>query len=113
LAKTNRGQPGKRLALRWREGVFATDGGNVDIMKLAEAKVRFLELLAAYTAQGRVISDQTGKNYAPARFAQDEGGKPFGSALYAKAMAALFHEGRLCIETVGPPSKQRSKLVAV
>jgi hypothetical protein len=81
-------------------------------MKLAEAKTRFLELLAAYARQGRVVSDRTGKNYAPARFAEDPQGKPLTSALYSRAMDALFGEGRLRMETEGPPSKPRYRMVA-
>jgi RecA-family ATPase len=112
LRKTNRGKAGQRLLLRWHEGWFGLDGGGASQpAKEAQAKERFLILLARFQSEGRRVSPNKGPTYAPACFEQHPNGKPFKGRQYHEAMDALLAEGQLRVVTDGSPSRQRSYLV--
>ena len=107
LEKTNRGQPGARLRLRWQDGCYALDRGPA-ALDVAEAKARFLQLLLDFTRQGRPVSHKEKANsYAPTAFAKATTGKRYSRDAYERAMSALFDDGRL--EVVwGPEGVRRS-----
>jgi RecA-family ATPase len=74
LAKSNRTRAGEKIEMRWVEGEFKPAveaiGGTREAVKAAnarmdEAKKVFLELLDAFTAQGRKVNCSGGKTYAP------------------------------------------------
>jgi hypothetical protein len=72
----------------------------------------FLTMLAALERSGRNVSDKRSPSYAPSVFAK-ECEVNIGKDLFEDAMARLFTAQRIRVETTGPPSKQRSKIVAV
>jgi hypothetical protein len=109
--KSNYGRVGIELRLRWLNGCFILDGPAGGFDKLAaEAKADhvFLDLLATFAAQGRDVSDSPGSNYAPAEFAGQE---TMTKDALKKAMKRLLLAGRIRVDTFGPPSRQRKRLV--
>lgn len=116
--KNQYGQLAPKVVLRYRNGVFVPEmrGGSVDPQVTEQrAGEVFLNLLARFTASGRNVTDKTGTSYAPALFAREREAKAvnLNSKALATAMLALFHEGRIRMVIDGPPSKPRSRMVAV
>lgn len=113
LQKSNRGRSGQKLTLRWHAGWFSTeDGGSAGFLPLLEAKAKVRALVQAYNEQGRNVSVTPGPGYAPAEFMKQPDMGKFRKVLLEKAMNALLAEGKLRVETSGPPSRRRSYLVA-
>jgi RecA-family ATPase len=118
LKKANYGPLGQSLCLRWREGSFHKDDRLPNTPLPTAGKVgrqaedTFLELLAAYEEEGRPVSANPSKNYAPSLFAKDERASGNTKVALEKAMNRLFAEKRLVVETYGPPTRTRSKIVA-
>jgi RecA-family ATPase len=113
VMKANYGPAGQELRLHWRNGLFVLDGAGGGFDKLiADAKAErvFLDLLGKYAAQGRDVSDSPGSNYAPAEFA-GQGPQPATKDAMKAAMRRLILAGRIRVETFGPPSRQRKRLV--
>lgn len=117
VMKANYGPTGQSFQLRWSAGAFVLDGdatiAPVDRKQAAaNADEVFLQILAAYTAQGRRVSDAVGAAYAPAIFAREPAAAGFKKAALGAAMNRLFGAGKIRIELIGPASKQRRQLVA-
>jgi RecA-family ATPase len=113
VMKANYGRSGQELRLRWQNGLFILDGAGGGFDKLvADAKAErvFLDLLGKYAAQGCDVSDSPGSNYAPAEFA-GQGPQPVTKNAMRDAMRRLILAGRVRVETFGPPSRQRKRLV--
>ena len=51
----------------------------------------FLELLDAYTEQGRTVNSSSGPNYAPSVFASDPKAEGITKAKFSTIMKSLFH----------------------
>lgn len=116
VMKANYGPAGERVRVRWRDGVFVPDVGPSTIERAAaEAHVDeiFLRCLETARAQGRPVSNTTGRNYAPAVFTSMSEGEGLPSKAFAAAMERLFSASRIRAEKVGPPSRQRFELIAV
>jgi RecA-family ATPase len=114
LHKSNSGETGHEIPLRWENGRFVVMREAESADRLAEAKELFIDRLRAYTAQGRHVSDKKGPSYAPAKFAADPAGKGFTSAIFARAMDALFDEEAIVAKTIdngASPSKRPRGLV--
>jgi RecA-family ATPase len=79
----------------------------------AKADRQFLDLLDAYTAQGRIVTGRAGPNYAPSIFARDPASKGISSRGLAAAMNRLFAAGEIVEEEAGPPSRRRFRLMHV
>ncbi len=113
--KTNYGRSGGELRLRWRDGVFVLDAGPeialVQLAKIQEAELIFLELLDTYNVSGRRVTSTTGSNYAPAMFAGEDRGRVVGKTLLARAMNRLFEAKRIELVEEGPPSRRVKRLV--
>lgn len=112
--KSNYGRVGEAIEVRWRDGVFVPlKAGDADT-QAAERHVEqtFLQLLRAYTAQGRRVSDANGTNYAPALFERDKGAGGIRKEAFGQAMNRLFEKRAVEVRTEGPPSKLRRSLVA-
>ena len=113
VKKSNYGPVGLGLRLRWQAGAFILDGspGGFDKLALnAKAERVFLDLLAAFMAQGRDVSDTPGHNYAPAEFAE-HGAEGLSKDVLKSAMKRLLFGGRVRVDTFGPPSRRRKRLV--
>lgn len=118
VKKSNYGPANVELRLRWSAGAFALDQGgeaNLSGLDLQAAQIRvdqtFLDLLTAYDAQQRPVSHQPSANYAPALFAKDPQARGATKAGLTAAMNRLFNAREITVETSGPPSRQRHRIV--
>jgi RecA-family ATPase len=114
VMKSNYGPAGEIVKLRWDRGVFIPNTGPSTLERIAaEATVDdvFLGCLDVKAAQGVSVSPATGKNYAPAVFESMTEAKKHKRRALARAQERLLSSGRIKIETVGPPSKQRQLIV--
>ncbi|MFC6657133.1 AAA family ATPase [Roseibium salinum] len=72
--KANYTKTGTEIRLNWHQGVFKAAQGKSslsDIAAQAKAERVFMSLLAAFTREGRNVSESTGHAYAPKKFADD------------------------------------------
>ena len=116
VRKNNYGPTGEIVRMVWRNGVFVPVATPSSMERAAaERKVenRFLDLLDRHNRQGQPVSPHptSPSNYAPAVFAKHREAKGTGKAAFADAMQRLLDAGTIRIETSGPPSKQRARLV--
>jgi RecA-family ATPase len=111
--KQNYGPVVDTLNLRWSNGVFVKDDGTSKTGFDADTVDRmFLTMLAAMDRSGRNVSDKRSPSHAPSVFAKECEVK-ISKDQFEDAMARLFTAQRIRVETTGPPSKQRSKIVSV
>ena len=113
VKKANYGRVGLELRLRWENLCFSLDmptGGFNKLATEAKAERVFLDLLATYAAQGRDVSDSPGANYAPSEF-ERQGADPQTKAALKGAMKRLLLTGQIRVETFGPPSRTRKRIV--
>jgi hypothetical protein len=92
------------------EGTASTHQRSAAETKIDDA---FLRCLDAATAQGRDVSAKKINAFAPAVFEgmpEASGAKRSG---LAQAMERLFSARKIKVETSGPPSKRRARLVRV
>ncbi len=114
--KSNYGPTGDEVVVRWRKGVFTIKPGGDSLSYMAaEAKACriFMELLDAYTIDNRPVSPMPSNSFAPAVFSQDPRSENIGRTNLTKAMNRLFNDNRISVVESGPPSKRRSRIVAV
>lgn len=115
VVKNNYGPDGEKIRLRWDRGVFVPETGAAGSPYRAaaerDADELFLRLLEQRNAQGRWVTPNKATGYAPKEFAgmPDTGGCT--AAALANAMERLLTAKRIAVETFGPPSKQRQRLV--
>jgi RecA-family ATPase len=113
--KNNYGPLGKKIVLRWQDGIFrpVPSAGTVE-QAAADAKIDnlFLALLQRFTKQGRTVNDRNGITYAPLLFAQEAEAKAdrVGKAALAEAMRRLFTANRIHVEAFGRPSRPSYRL---
>ncbi|QDB99737.1 hypothetical protein FGU64_04560 [Mesorhizobium sp. 8] len=111
VAKSNYGGVGASVQLRWHAGAFVLAGGTVSQAEAnAEADRVFLDMLDRYTAEGRHVSPNPGKTYAPSVFADDGRSGMSDSRALADAMNRLFGAGAIRVVEDGPPSKRREHI---
>jgi RecA-family ATPase len=114
--KNQYGPIAETLTLRYRNGLFLPVAGAASLDKLAAeawADQVFLDLVARFTKQNRVLSDKTGTAYAPTLFAREDEAKSAGlnrKALEA-SMMRLFKAEKIMNEPYGPPSRLRYRIV--
>ncbi|TCA23553.1 AAA family ATPase [Rhizobium leguminosarum bv. viciae] len=114
--KINYGRPGDQIKLRWVDGMFKLETGPDSLVAMAaqsNAERVFLDLLVQFAAQGRTVSECAGSNYAPLKFSKEPSCGAITKKGFETAMARLFAAGRIKVEMIGPPSKQRKSIVAV
>jgi RecA-family ATPase len=116
VKKANYTQAGAELRLRWVAGAFDTEGGQMastlDKQVAADrVDALFLELLDAFTAAGRVVSDSTGRNYAPHLFASDPRARGTTKAGFEAAMNRLFAVRAIHVGSIGKGSHARRTIV--
>jgi RecA-family ATPase len=116
--KANYTAQGESLTVKYENGVFVPQGtaGALD-RKAHERKAEevFLELLSAYTAQGRYVSPSPCSTYAPKEFETEEAALKAGlnKAMLKLAMKRLFATGRLAIGQHGKESDPRKHIEIV
>lgn len=111
--KANYASKDRELRLTWRAGVFVPEATSSLGAYVARdrAQTVFLEILADYITQGRAVSAEPSATYAPSLFARDPRAADITKAGLRQAMDALFKAGRIRVHCVGPPSRQRQRLV--
>jgi RecA-family ATPase len=113
--KANYGPVGSQIKLRWRSGVFVTEQTAATsfsvIAAQAHAERIFLDLVAAYEAEGRKVSATPSSNYAPVVFSKDARSERVGRSGLAAAMNRLFGDKRIKTEEYGPPSKRHNRIM--
>ena len=104
--KANYSRTGLEIRLRWERGVFKlvaqADSGATRAAD-AKADAAFLDMLRAYTAQGRSVSESMSNRFAPAMFAADPGAAGFTKRAFQGAMNRLFADGRIGQRNSGRP----------
>jgi RecA-family ATPase len=114
VRKNNYGPEAENVKLRWHDGVYVPEGMQTDTEKASADQV-FLTLLRRYTLNGRSVSEQPGKNYAPALFAAETEAtlQKVSKGDLARAMARLFAASppKIKMEEYGPPTRRLRKMV--
>jgi RecA-family ATPase len=116
VRKNNYGPSGEVIRMRWQNGVFVPVSQPSSLERMAaerEVEGLFCDLLERLDRQGQHVSSHPNApgNYAPAVFAKRRDVNGTGKAAFESAMQRLLDAGTIRIETFGPPSKQRSRLV--
>jgi RecA-family ATPase len=113
--KANYGSAGGLMRLRWQEGVFVRDEpdyGIIGSIKRRAAEDTFLDLLDTITRQGRHVSDtRNSPRYAPKIFADMPGADGTRKAEFERAMAALFHAGKIVVGSHIGADRHRVKAI--
>lgn len=114
--KANYGRVGQEIRLRWHSGAFSANAPTSDSFTVLAAKIEaervFLDMLAAYEAQGRYVSATPSANFAPAIFAKDGSAKGINKRGMTEVMNRLFEAKRIQVIEYGPPSKRRCRIAA-
>jgi RecA-family ATPase len=114
IVKNNYGPDGEKIRLRWERGVFVPEGTATSPYREAadrEVDELFLRLLEQRNAQGRPVTPNKAAGFAPKELAAMPGAEGFTAVALANAMERLLAAQRVTVETFGPPSKQRQRLV--
>lgn len=114
VRKTNYAAAGGVLTVRWQDGAYVPVTGATALDRMAlerRAEETFIALLRRFTAQGQSVGAVSGTSYAPSHFAKHQDAAGLSSQHFASAMQRLLDGGTIRIETFGPPSRQRSRLV--
>lgn len=116
LRKANYGPSGIEYRLRYSAGAFVNE--DVGLTPAIDRQVaadrieeQFLTLLDAYEMQGRIVSDSTGRNYAPHLFSADPRALGTTKKGFDAAMSRLFASRAIRIAEVGKGSHARRKIV--
>jgi RecA-family ATPase len=114
IVKNNYGPDGEKIRLRWERGVFVPESAITSPYREAadrEVDELFLRLLEQRNAQGRPVTPNKAAGFAPKELAAMPGAEGSTAAAMANAMERLLGAQRVTVETFGPPSKQRQRLV--
>ena len=115
VMKANYAQKGAETRVRWQAGVFVNTEGRKSSFSAVEAQDRaervFLDLLDAYTFEGRPVSPTPSITFAPTVFSRDPRSAGVTKAALTKAMNNLFAGKAIKIEEHGPASRRYRKLV--
>lgn len=101
VMKNNYGPAGLVMTLRWSAGAFVLEGGAtpLDRKDAGEAAERkFMELLDAFTAEGRHVGDTDSVISAPKCFAADPRAGGIRKPGFKAAMGRLFADGAIRVE---------------
>jgi RecA-family ATPase len=112
--KSNYGPVSSSIVLRYQNGLFLPEVG----MSSLDAAAReqhvdevFLRMLSRLTDQGRDLGqNSTASNYAPTVMLSLPEAAGIRKSELEAAMTRLLDAGRIHVETVGPPSRQRKYL---
>lgn len=115
VKKVQYAREGTVFRLRRKAGFFVyegKDGGSTfdRAASAANAETVFLALLQAFEEQGRSVSPNPSTSYAPVIFERETDADGVSKAALGRAMSKLLKANRIHVETIGPPSKQRTKL---
>jgi RecA-family ATPase len=114
VVKSNYGPAGEKVRLRWEDGSFVLKSSQSTPQQAATfVKIDdvFLKLLEERNAQGRWVTPNKATGYAPKELATMPNANGCTATAFAKAMERLLTAKQIIVETFGPPSKQRQRLV--
>lgn len=115
--KSNYSRKGGEIRIEWTPRGFTLSDARPMMAAardtLQEAEGRFMELLAAYTVEGRSVGASPGANYAPALFARDARSKGVSKKAFVAGMNQLFANSRIQVVPYGPPSRGTKRVEAV
>jgi RecA-family ATPase len=112
--KANYGERGGKIDLEWKQGVFVRVNAPAFLDKLAverKADDVFVALTGRFEREGRNVSPNPGPSFAPSVFAKHADACGLSKEQLRTAMDRLLESGAIRIETFGPPSHERSRLV--
>jgi DNA polymerase len=113
--KSNYGPTAATIFVRYQGGLFlpVPMSSMDEAARAQQAEGMFLTLLARFASQNQEASPVKGRNYAPTLFARHPDAGGFTLRDFRDAMQRLLDAGRIKIETVGSPSRERKRLVRV
>lgn len=116
MKKSNYGPVGDKVTLQWEDGCFVMEGTGGQAAPYRAAAQQglddlFMRLLEERNAQGRWVTPSKATGYAPKELATMPGAGTATAIAFAHAMERLLSAKRISVETFGPPSKQRQRLV--
>jgi archaellum biogenesis ATPase FlaH len=112
--KSNYSERGGKIDLQWKDGVFVRLNGPSGFDKIAaeqKADDVFLSLVAKFQREGRDVSPNPSRSYAPTLFRSEPEAAGLSQESLAVAMSRLLRYGKVQVELFGPPSHQRKRLV--
>ena len=118
VKKSNYGPVGDKVTLQWEDGCFVMEGsaaGQAAPYRAAAQQALddlFLKLLEERNAQGRWVTPNKATGYAPKEFAAMPGAGSVTAMAFAHSMERLLTAKRITVETFGPTSRRRQRLVA-
>lgn len=114
--KSNYGETGGTIKLRWRDGAFVLDDGKQaagSSMLAARAERIFKETLEKLYEQGQKLSPSPSATYAPKVISMHSDAKGISKKELAAAQQRLLDAGRLRIIEEGSPSRRTKHLAVV
>ena len=113
--KNQYGSLADRIVLKYTNGLFLPVPGMASLDRLAhQAKAQqvFLDLLQRFTREGRNVSANPGRGYAPSAFAGEAEAKAahLNSRDLKDALRQLFHDGKIENQAHGRASNQHYRL---
>lgn len=117
MKKSNYGPVGEKVTLQWEDGCFvmeASTGGQTSPYRAAAQRGLddlFVQLLEERNEQGRWVTPNKAAGYAPKELAAMQGANGATAIALAHAMERLLTTKKIAVESFGPPSKQRQRLV--
>jgi RecA-family ATPase len=112
--KNQYGPIADRIVVRYQNGLFLPVPGMSSLdqaAREARADDSFLTLLRQLNEQGQDVSPTSGTNFAPAVFARHSNAGGLQSKDFRAAMQRLLDAKKIRIETFGPPSKNKKRLI--
>jgi RecA-family ATPase len=113
--KNQYGSLADRVVLKYRDGMFLPVPGMASLDKLAhqtKAQQVFLDLLVRFTREGRNVSANPGRGYAPSAFAGETEAKAahLSSRDLKDALRQLFQDGKIENQSYGRASHLHYRL---
>jgi hypothetical protein len=102
-----------KTEIQYQNGVFVPIGaGSPHERAAAEAPIdeTFMRCLDAAVAQGRTVSDSSGRNYAPTLFENMPEAKGTTKRAFELAMPRLFTAGKIKVQTEGRGGHAKKRL---
>jgi RecA-family ATPase len=114
VMKSNYGPRGEKQKLRWEDGCYVLESSAPSLRQAAAAtKIDdlFMRLLEERNAQGRWVTPNKAVGYAPKELAAMPSADGCTAAALANAMERLLAAKEISVETFGPRTRQRQRLV--